>query len=81
VQFHYRSVHLVRHKATRKIYAMKKINKKNVIMKKKVKHVYNERDIMGLIQSPLVVNLHCTFQSKVDIIVKYIMYTFCKQLG
>ena len=44
---------------------MKKLNKKSLTTKNQVKQAYNERDIMDFSQSPLVVDLHCTFQSKV----------------
>ena len=55
----------VRHEATRRLFAMKKLNKKSLITKNQVKQAYNERDIMDFSQSPLVVDPHCTFQSKV----------------
>ena len=59
------AVYLVRHKATRKRFAMKKISKHRMVMKKQVEQVFYERDILTFAENPFVVGLWCTFQTKV----------------
>lgn len=61
-----RAVYLVRHKETRKRFAMKKVNKHRMVMKKQVQQVYYERDILSFAENPFVVGLWCTFQTKVS---------------
>ncbi|XP_019850933.1 PREDICTED: microtubule-associated serine/threonine-protein kinase 3-like isoform X1 [Amphimedon queenslandica] len=60
----YGAVYLVRHKQTRMRFAMKKVNKKRMIMKKQVQSVFNERDILTFSENPFVVGLWCTFQTR-----------------
>ncbi|CAI7999164.1 Microtubule-associated serine/threonine-protein kinase 1 [Geodia barretti] len=60
----YSAVYLVRHKATRKRFAMKKISKHRMVMKKQVEQVFYERDILTFAENPFVVGLWCTFQTK-----------------
>lgn len=61
----YSAVYLVRHKDTRKRFAMKKISKHRMVMKKQVEQVFYERDILTFAENPFVVGLWCTFQTKV----------------
>ena len=65
------AVYLVRHKDTRKRFAMKKISKHRMVMKKQVEQVFYERDILTFSENPFVVGLWCTFQTKVCIIFIY----------
>jgi microtubule-associated serine/threonine kinase len=60
----YSAVYLVRHKDTRKRFAMKKISKHRMVMKKQVEQVFYERDILTFAENPFVVGLWCTFQTK-----------------
>lgn len=60
----YSAVYLVRHKDTRKRFAMKKISKHRMFMKKQVEQVFYERDILTFAENPFVVGLWCTFQTK-----------------
>ena len=66
------AVYLVRHKDTRKRFAMKKISKHRMVMKKQVEQVFYERDILTFAENPFVVGLWCTFQTKV-----YIVHVWC----
>ena len=61
------AVYLVRHKDTRKRFAMKKISKHRMVMKKQVEQVFYERDILTFAENPFVVGLWCTFQTKVHV--------------
>ncbi len=63
--FSLRAVYLVRHKETRKRFAMKKVSKHRMVMKKQVQQVFYERDILSFAENPFVVGLWCTFQTKV----------------
>ncbi|XP_057299989.1 microtubule-associated serine/threonine-protein kinase 2-like isoform X2 [Hydractinia symbiolongicarpus] len=60
----YGSVYLVRHKASRQRYAMKKMRKHHLMHKNQVQQVFTERDIMTFAQNPFVVTLVCTFETK-----------------
>ncbi|XP_064477555.1 microtubule-associated serine/threonine-protein kinase 3-like isoform X3 [Ornithodoros turicata] len=60
----YGAVHLVRHKETRQRYAMKKINKQNLVLRNQVEQVFAERDIMSFTDNPFVVSMFCSFETK-----------------
>ena len=57
-------IFLVRHKLTGKIYAMKIIEKESLEKENKVKQVLNEKNIMLQLESPFIVKLYWSFQSK-----------------
>ncbi|XP_065834471.1 microtubule-associated serine/threonine-protein kinase 3-like isoform X3 [Oscarella lobularis] len=60
----YGSVHLVRHKKIKKRFAMKKVSKQSMVLKKQVDQIYAERDILTFADNPFVVSIFCTFQTK-----------------
>ena len=60
-----RAVYLVRHKESRKRFALKKVSKHRMVMKKQVQQVFYERDILTFAENPFVVGMWCTFQTKV----------------
>ncbi|XP_065338341.1 microtubule-associated serine/threonine-protein kinase 3 isoform X2 [Cloeon dipterum] len=60
----YGAVYLVRHKETRQRFAMKKINKNNLILRNQVDQVFAERDIMSFTDNPFVVSMLCSFETK-----------------
>ena len=60
----YGAVYLVRHKESRQRYAMKKINKHNVVLRNQVEQVFAERDIMSFTDNPFVVSMICSFESR-----------------
>ena len=57
-------VRVVRHKLNNEIYALKKVNKNEMIKKNQVQHVKSERNILALSVNPWIVNLHYTFQDE-----------------
>ncbi|KAI4801755.1 hypothetical protein KUCAC02_019626 [Chaenocephalus aceratus] len=58
----YGEVRLVRHKASRKVYAMKQLNKFEMIKRSDSAFFWEERHIMAYSNSPWVVQLFCAFQ-------------------
>lgn len=60
----YGAVYLVRQKESRQRYAMKKINKQNLILRNQVEQVFAERDIMSFTDNPFVVSMFCSFETK-----------------
>lgn len=60
----YGAVYLVKHKQTRQRFAMKKINKNNLILRNQVEQVFAERDILSFADNPFVVSMHCSFETK-----------------
>ena len=50
-----------------KLYAMKVMNKRRIKMKKSEQLALNERQSLAAVESPFVVNLKYTFQSKEDV--------------
>ncbi|XP_026196713.1 rho-associated protein kinase 2-like isoform X1 [Anabas testudineus] len=58
----YGEVQLVRHKASRKVYAMKKLNKFEMIKRSDSAFFWEERHIMAFSNSPWIVQLCCAFQ-------------------
>ncbi|XP_041444840.1 microtubule-associated serine/threonine-protein kinase 1-like isoform X2 [Xenopus laevis] len=60
----YGAVYLVRHRETRQRFAMKKINKQNLLLRKQVHQAFVERDILTFAQNPFVVSMFCSFQTR-----------------
>ncbi|CAN8004347.1 unnamed protein product [Ixodes hexagonus] len=60
----YGAVYLVRHKESRQRFAMKKINKQNLVLRNQVEQVFAERDIMSFTDNPFVVSMLCSFETK-----------------
>eukprot|EP01114_Cavostelium_apophysatum_P020272 TRINITY_DN6751_c0_g1_i1.p1 TRINITY_DN6751_c0_g1~~TRINITY_DN6751_c0_g1_i1.p1 ORF type:complete len:444 (-),score=82.32 TRINITY_DN6751_c0_g1_i1:121-1452(-) len=56
-------VYLVRHSQTGQMYAMKVLDKKEMIKRHKVKRVLTERDILISAEHPFIVTLYWSFQS------------------
>lgn len=59
-----RAVFLVRHKPTRQRFAMKKINKQNLILRNQIQQAFVERDILTFAENPFVVSMFCSFETK-----------------
>lgn len=57
-------VYLVREKATKNLYAMKILNKKEMIERKKIKRVLAEQGILETANHPFIVSLYHSFQSE-----------------
>ncbi|KAJ8253988.1 hypothetical protein COCON_G00206000, partial [Conger conger] len=60
----YGAVHLVRHLETRQRFAMKKINKQNLILRNQVQQAFVERDILTFAENPFVVSMFCSFETR-----------------
>ena len=60
----YGAVYLVKHKETRQRFALKKINKQNLILRNQVDQVFAERDIMSFTDNPFVVSMYCSYETR-----------------
>lgn len=58
------AVFLVRHKETRQRFAMKKINKQNLILRNQIQQAFVERDILTFAENPFVVSMFCSFETR-----------------
>uniref|UniRef100_A0A8D2J9U3 non-specific serine/threonine protein kinase n=1 Tax=Varanus komodoensis TaxID=61221 RepID=A0A8D2J9U3_VARKO len=58
------AVFLVRHRTTRQRFAMKKINKQNLILRNQIQQAFVERDILTFAENPFVVSMFCSFETK-----------------
>lgn len=60
----YGAVYLVRHRESRQRFAMKKINKQNLVLRNQVEQVFAERDILSFTDNPFVVSMLCSFETR-----------------
>ncbi|XP_067315950.1 microtubule-associated serine/threonine-protein kinase 2 isoform X2 [Pseudorasbora parva] len=60
----YGAVFLVRHKESRQRFAMKKINKQNLILRNQIQQAFVERDILTFAENPFVVGMFCSFETR-----------------
>ncbi|KAM9496363.1 rho-associated protein kinase 2b isoform 1-T2 [Clarias gariepinus] len=60
----YGAVQLVRHKISKKVYAMKKLSKFEMLKRSDSAFFWEERDIMAFSNSPWIVQLFCSFQDE-----------------
>lgn len=60
----YGSVYLVKQKQTRQRFALKKINKNNLMLRNQVEQVFVERDILSFTDNPFVVTMYASFETK-----------------
>ena len=56
-------VYLVRKKDDKAVYALKVLNKSNIVERDEVEHTRSERDILTQISFPFLMKLHWTFQT------------------
>lgn len=54
----------MRHKETRQRFAMKKINRQNLILRNQIQQVFVERDILTFAENPFVVSMFCSFETR-----------------
>uniref|UniRef100_A0A670KJ91 non-specific serine/threonine protein kinase n=1 Tax=Podarcis muralis TaxID=64176 RepID=A0A670KJ91_PODMU len=75
----HRAVYLVRHKETRQRFAMKKINKQNLILRNQIQQAFVERDILTFAENPFVVSMFCSFETKryLCMVMEYVEGTRC----
>uniref|UniRef100_A0A670IQQ9 non-specific serine/threonine protein kinase n=1 Tax=Podarcis muralis TaxID=64176 RepID=A0A670IQQ9_PODMU len=81
----YGAVFLVRHRTTRQRFAMKKINKQNLILRNQIQQAFVERDILTFAENPFVVSMFCSFETKrhLCMVMEYVEVTltyFCFSL-
>lgn len=57
-------MYLVRHKETKQRFAMKKINKQNLILRNQIQQAFVERDILTFAENPFVVSMYCSFETR-----------------
>uniref|UniRef100_A0A670IT60 non-specific serine/threonine protein kinase n=1 Tax=Podarcis muralis TaxID=64176 RepID=A0A670IT60_PODMU len=79
------AVFLVRHRTTRQRFAMKKINKQNLILRNQIQQAFVERDILTFAENPFVVSMFCSFETKrhLCMVMEYVEVTltyFCFSL-
>ncbi|XP_055050976.2 microtubule-associated serine/threonine-protein kinase 1 isoform X1 [Misgurnus anguillicaudatus] len=60
----YGAVYLVRHLETQQRFAMKKINKQNLILRNQIQQAFVERDILTFAENPFVVSMFCSFETR-----------------
>ncbi|XP_060702481.1 microtubule-associated serine/threonine-protein kinase 3 [Hemiscyllium ocellatum] len=60
----YGAVYLVRHIETRQRFAMKKVNKHNLILRNQIQQMFVERDILTFAENPFVVSMYCSFETR-----------------
>ncbi|XP_017770613.1 PREDICTED: microtubule-associated serine/threonine-protein kinase 3 isoform X2 [Nicrophorus vespilloides] len=60
----YGAVYLVKHKIAKQRFAMKKINKNNLMLRNQVEQVFAERDILSFADNPFVVSMYCSFETR-----------------
>lgn len=60
-------VHAVSRRDTKVLYAMKVLDKAEIVNQRMAQNVINERFILAALQYPLIVNLQCALQSPVDL--------------
>ncbi|XP_073424218.1 microtubule-associated serine/threonine-protein kinase 3-like [Dendrobates tinctorius] len=61
------TVHLVRHKDTRQICAMKKMDNQNMKMPDRLERAFLERDISAFADCPFVASMFCSFPTKLHL--------------
>jgi serine/threonine protein kinase len=60
----YGKVYLVKKKEDEKIYAMKILKKKEMMLRHQVLHIKTEKRILETIKHPFIINLECAFHNK-----------------
>lgn len=57
-------MYLVKQKHTRQRFALKKINKNNLMLRNQVEQVFIERDILSFTDNPFVVSMYASFETR-----------------
>ncbi|RVE76439.1 hypothetical protein OJAV_G00008030 [Oryzias javanicus] len=79
----YGAVYLVRHRETRQRFAMKKINKQNLILRNQIQQAFVERDILTFAENPFVVSMFCSFETRrhLCMVMEWDCATLLKNIG
>uniref|UniRef100_A0A8C7M7A2 non-specific serine/threonine protein kinase n=1 Tax=Oncorhynchus kisutch TaxID=8019 RepID=A0A8C7M7A2_ONCKI len=72
----YGAVYLVRHRDTRQRFAMKKINRQNLVLRNQIQQVFVERDILTFAENPFVVSMFCSFETRRHLCMVMEKYSF-----
>eukprot|EP00124_Ichthyophonus_hoferi_P005950 Ihof_evm1s1068 gene=Ihof_evmTU1s1068 len=67
-------VYLVTEKSTNRLYAMKVMNKRDMIQRNKVKRVLTEREILSTARHPFIVTFYMSFQTETQL---YFVMEYC----
>lgn len=59
----YGKVFLVRKRDTKEYFAMKVLKKEHIISRNQIEHTKSEKEILKMMESPFIVQLHYAFQS------------------
>ncbi|KAM4043849.1 microtubule-associated serine/threonine-protein kinase 3-like [Anomaloglossus baeobatrachus] len=78
----YGAVHLVRHKDTNQLCAVKKLDKQNLKEPKRLKRAFLERDISTFADCPFVASMFCSFPTKLhlNMVMEYVPGGDCASL-
>lgn len=60
-------VHVAKSKANGKYYAIKAIDKKDLLSRRQVEHVHNEREVLSIVSHPFLIKFWGTFQSETHV--------------
>uniref|UniRef100_A0A672N874 non-specific serine/threonine protein kinase n=1 Tax=Sinocyclocheilus grahami TaxID=75366 RepID=A0A672N874_SINGR len=76
----YGAVYLVRHKETKQRFAMKKINKQNLMLRNQIQQAFVERDILTFAENPFVVSMYCSFETRrhLCMVMEYVEGIICQ---
>ncbi|XP_075197727.1 microtubule-associated serine/threonine-protein kinase 4-like [Anomaloglossus baeobatrachus] len=76
------AVHLVRHKDTNQLCALKKLNKQNLKEPRKLEQAFLERDISTFADCPFVASMFCSFPTKLhlNMVMEYVPGGDCDSL-
>uniref|UniRef100_A0A672NCA3 non-specific serine/threonine protein kinase n=1 Tax=Sinocyclocheilus grahami TaxID=75366 RepID=A0A672NCA3_SINGR len=74
------AVYLVRHKETKQRFAMKKINKQNLMLRNQIQQAFVERDILTFAENPFVVSMYCSFETRrhLCMVMEYVEGIICQ---
>jgi len=81
------NVYLARKKRTGDLYAIKRLNKRQALLKNQIPHITAERNILALTNNPFLIRSYYSFQTKENLylVMEYAaggdLYTLLKRLG
>ena len=57
----------VQRKGTKKLFALKEMNKAKIVQKNSVPSILNERELLAQLKHPFIINMHYAFQDKLNL--------------
>ena len=67
-------VYLTKHRKSKKVFAMKVLNKKKLMSKKQLKYAVSETNILKRVEHPFIVGLYYSFQTPLNL---YLAIDYC----